>query len=115
MTNRQKCQVHKPLVALKQQMRPAGDQANLLTFHRRRKARVGFFTVRKKGTDQQRLIIDARQANSCHRPPPSTKLRTPAGMVALDLSPGSLEADGFGGYLGDCHDSAESGGVGDCV
>ena len=96
------------------QLYVALHQANLLTFRRRRKARVGFFTVKKKGTDQQRLIIDARQANSCHRPPPSTKLSTPAGMVALDLSPGSLEADGFGGYFGDSHVSAESGDVGDC-
>ena len=36
-------------------------------------------------------------------------------MVALDLSPGSLEADGFGSYLGESGNvTAEAGDVGDC-
>ena len=99
---------------LRLQLYQALHAANLLTFRRRRKARVGFFTVRKKDTDQQRLIIDARQANSCHRPPPTTRLATPAGMTNLDLSPGTLESDGFGGYLGEASVSSESGDVGDC-
>ncbi|CAE7187344.1 unnamed protein product [Symbiodinium necroappetens] len=99
---------------LRLQLYQALFEANLLTFRRRRKARVGFFTVRKKDTDQQRLIIDARQANACHRPPPTTRLATPAGMTNLDLSPGSLESDGFGGYLGEACVSGEAGDVGDC-
>ncbi|CAE7356621.1 unnamed protein product [Symbiodinium sp. CCMP2592] len=99
---------------LRLQLYRALFEANLLTFRRRRKARVGFFTVRKKDTDQQRLIIDARQANSCHRPPPTTRLATPAGMTNLDLSPGTLESDGFGGYLGEACVTSEAGDVGDC-
>ncbi|CAE7204167.1 unnamed protein product [Symbiodinium sp. CCMP2592] len=99
---------------LRLQLYRALFEANLLTFRRRRKARVGFFTVRKKDTDQQRLIIDARQANSCHRPPPTTRLATPAGMTNLDLSPGTLESDGFGGYLGEACVTGEAGDVGDC-
>ncbi|CAE7214061.1 unnamed protein product [Symbiodinium sp. CCMP2456] len=87
--------------------------AGLLAFRRRRKARVGFFTVHKKG-GAQRLIVDARQANACHRSPPTTRLATPAGMINLDLSAQTLEADGFGGTFGDPEISAEAGDVGDC-
>ena len=68
---------------------------------------MGIFTVRKKD-GAQRLILDARQANACHR--------TPASLAALDLSAQTLEADGFGGVLGDDDPqvTAESGDVGDC-
>ena len=90
----------------------------LLTFRARRKARVGFFTVKKKD-GMQRLIIDARQANSCHRPPPTTRLGTPAGLCSLDLSDDTLESHGFGGIMGDgdkqnVQVTAEAGDVGDC-
>ncbi|CAE7329096.1 unnamed protein product, partial [Symbiodinium sp. CCMP2456] len=85
--------------------------ANLLDFRRRRKARVGIFTVRKKD-GAQRL----RQANACHRALPSTRFSTPASLTALDLTAQSLEADGFGGILGDDGPTitSESGDVGDC-
>ncbi|CAE7381652.1 unnamed protein product [Symbiodinium microadriaticum] len=83
------------------------------TKRRRRKARVGFFTVHEKG-GAQRLIVDARQANACHRSPPTTRLATPAGMINLDLSAQTLEADGYGGTFGDPEISAEAGDVGDC-
>ncbi|CAE7396843.1 unnamed protein product, partial [Symbiodinium pilosum] len=76
------------------------DAANLLDFRRRRKARVGIFTVRKKD-GAQRLILDARQANACHRAPPTTRLSTPPSLTALDLTAQTLESDGFGGILGE--------------
>ena len=87
----------------------------LLDFRRRRKARVGIFTVRKKD-GAQRLILDARQANACHRAPPTTRLSTPASLAALDLSAQTLIADGFGSILGEDAPivTAESGDVGDC-
>ena len=89
------------------------DKANLLDFRRRRKARVGFFTVRKKD-GHQRLIIDARQANSCHQPPPVTRLATPAGITAVDLTRETLLSNGFGEALDMNGVTAEAGDVGDC-
>lgn len=88
--------------------------ANLLTFRKRRKARAGLFVVRKKD-GMQRLIIDARQANACQNRPPVTQLSTGAGMVSLDLSPASLEAQGFS-PVGDRPPQCcfESGDVADC-
>ena len=89
-------------------------KANLLTFRRRRKARAGLFVVRKKD-GSQRLIIDARQANVCQHRPPTTQLSTGSGMINLDLSPASLEAQGFS-KIGDYPDQCcfESGDVSDC-
>eukprot|EP00972_Heterocapsa_arctica_P045378 6698931-Heterocapsa_arctica.AAC.1 len=59
------------------------------------------FALKKKvgadGTPWQRLIIDAGQANACHRPPPTTNLAGTGGMVELDLSAGYLKHAGFGG------------------
>lgn len=88
--------------------------ANLLTFRKRRKARAGLFVVRKKD-GVQRLIIDARQANACQNRPPLTQLSTGAGMVSLDLSPASLEAQGFS-FVGEHPPQCcfESGDVSDC-
>eukprot|EP00435_Cladocopium_sp_Y103_P040010 s704_g10.t2 len=89
-------------------------KANLLTFRSRRKARARLFVVKKKD-GAQRLIIDARQANACHHRPPTTQLSTGAGMVSLDLSPASLESQGFsvvGGNADQC--CFESGDVADC-
>ena len=88
-------------------------KANLLTFRRRRKARAGLFVVRKKD-GSQRLIIDARQANACQQRPPVTQLSTGTGMVSLDLSPASLEAQGFSQVGGSDHCCFESGDVADC-
>lgn len=68
--------------------------SNLLTFVRRRKARIGFFTVRKKNS-WIRLILDARQSNACHRTPSQAKLGTPAGLASIDLSHRTLESRGF--------------------
>ena len=55
------------------------SRCSLLCFRLRVKAQAAFFTVKKKDNYRQRLIIDARQANACHRRPPTTKLATWAG------------------------------------
>ncbi|CAJ1358771.1 unnamed protein product [Effrenium voratum] len=86
-------------------------KSGLLDFRRRRKARVGLFTVRKK-QNWQRLIVDARQANFLQQAPPTARLATAAGLAAVDLSAHSLgidvEAEGYEGPAG------ETGDVGDC-
>eukprot|EP00438_Fugacium_kawagutii_P019574 Skav228158 [mRNA] locus=scaffold439:19428:23715:+ [translate_table: standard] len=75
-------------------------KAGLLSFRRKRKALIAFFVVKKKD-GMQRLICDARQANRCHRPPPPTKLSTPAAFGDLDLSDYNLmEQQGFGEIFG---------------
>eukprot|EP00971_Amphidinium_carterae_P264241 5241952-Amphidinium_carterae.1 len=43
------------------------------------KNKIGFFTVAKKG-DKQRLVLDARSVNSCHRSPPSVQLGGPGAL-----------------------------------
>jgi hypothetical protein len=53
-------------------------KAGLLSFRRKRKATVAFFVVKKKD-GMQRLIVDARIPNLCHKRPPKTRLATPAG------------------------------------
>ncbi len=92
----------------------------LLTFRRREKARVGMFTVRKKGNRQgntQRLIVDCRQANHLMRRPPTTRLATPSGLAMLDLTNESLVDAGFSVEdfsKGHISPSLETGDVGDC-
>lgn len=95
------------------------SRCSLLCFRRRVKAQAAFFTVKKKDNYHQRLIIDARQANACHRRPPTTKLATPAGLLSLDMSPDTLQGNGFGevtygGRPLGSQPSAETGDVGDC-
>ena len=91
-----------------------------LTFRRRQKAKVGMFTVKKKGNKQgntQRLIVDCRQANFLQRRPACTRLATPAGLTALDLSRETLCGAGFsdeGHGLPHLEPSLETGDVGDC-
>eukprot|EP00438_Fugacium_kawagutii_P014873 Skav225062 [mRNA] locus=scaffold2293:21259:24786:- [translate_table: standard] len=94
----------------------------LLTFRRRRKALVAFFCVKKKD-GMQRLICDARQANKCHRAPPSTQLSTPTSFSSIDLTDYNLMGQGFGEIFG-LHDAdgfspatscrGAEGDVGDC-
>ena len=74
------------------QLHQALHRSNLLTFRRGRKALVGFFTVKKKD-GMQRLIVDCRQSNECHRPPPRTRLATPSGLTALDLDTFGEDSD----------------------
>ena len=69
---------------------------NLAGFRRKAKAKVGLFFVKKKD-DNIRLIIDGRQANRCHRPPPKTRLGSVSATCELDLSDqGLLDCGGFG-------------------
>eukprot|EP00438_Fugacium_kawagutii_P029955 Skav226337 [mRNA] locus=scaffold3640:32863:33678:+ [translate_table: standard] len=72
------------------------------------------FAVKKKD-GAQRLIVDARQANWSHQRPPKTQLSTAAGMLGLDLSPETLEANGFGEpYTFSSRPCFEAGDVSDC-
>ena len=87
------------------------QEAGLLTFRRRRKARVGFFVVRKKD-GMQRLIVDARQSNQQHRRPPTTSLATAAGMIDVDF--GDLVGSGCGPVSEARLPSMAAGDVGDC-
>ncbi|CAE8638853.1 unnamed protein product, partial [Polarella glacialis] len=83
-------------------------RVGLLTFRRRAKAKVGFFVVAKKD-GMQRLIVDARVPNMCHRRPPSTRLGTSGAYLNLDL--GDHAASGFGPVY---EPSGNEGDVGDC-
>ncbi|CAK0813842.1 unnamed protein product, partial [Prorocentrum cordatum] len=72
-------------------------QANLISFRRKLKAKIGIFFVKKKDPAWIRLIIDARQANRCHRAPPKTKLGSVGGFCELDLSDSAFrDLGGFG-------------------
>ena len=93
------------------QLYKALDASHLLTFRKRRKGRVAFFTVKKKD-GQQRLIVDAREANSKHRRPPTTSLSTPSGFMDLDFS--KLDTDGQGEVLQVPAGCMFAGDVGDC-
>jgi len=84
-------------------------RVGLLTFRRRRKGRIAFFTVGKKD-GKQRLICDARDANSKHKRPPRTQLSTPAGFIDLDLGAINGVDDPFCHH----HPSMAAGDVGDC-
>eukprot|EP00435_Cladocopium_sp_Y103_P061503 s490_g23.t1 len=95
-------------------------QCGLLTFRRRQKAKVGMFTVKKKGNrpgNTQRLIVDCQQANYLQRRPATTRLATPAGLTALDFGEETLAAAGFDGHPGETNcpnPGLETGDVGDC-
>jgi hypothetical protein len=58
----------------------------LISFRKKIKAQAGLFFVWKSSKKGIRLIVDARQANACHRRPPKTKL---GGAAALAELPGS--------------------------
>lgn len=100
---------------MRKQLYLALYRSNLLTFVRRRKARIGFFTVKKKDS-WIRLILDARQSNECHRKPPTTRLATPAGLTSVDLSHRTLERNGFSAIdeMGHQLPTCFTGDVGDC-
>lgn len=90
----------------------------LLTYRWREKAKIGMFTVKKKGCkpgNSQRLIVDCRQGNALLRKPPNTKLSTPVGLASMDFSHSTLEEQGIEpGIDGHFHPSMETGDVGDC-
>ena len=85
--------------------------SGLLCFRRRRKSTIGFFTVHKKD-GMQRLILDCRIANTCHKRPPTTRLATPASFRGIDMTEDTFSSRGFGGIMGDA--AGNEGDVGDC-
>eukprot|EP00971_Amphidinium_carterae_P212080 4208518-Amphidinium_carterae.1 len=64
-------------------------EIGLGVFRRSFKSKIGFFTVEKKG-GKQRLVLDARSVNSCHRSPPTVHLGGPGALSRLDLSDATL-------------------------
>ena len=74
------------------------------------KAHVGLFTVVKKVTGEVislRLILDARQSNSCWKRPPWTGLGGPSALAWVDLGPawkpGRSSLTVAGGDIPDCY------------
>ena len=105
--------------ALRLDLYRALRRCGLLGFCFRRKARARLFTVKKKN-GLQRLIVDGRQANSQHRPPPTTRLSTPSGLTSLDFSEATLIGNGHGEHDTQTgkvavQPSAETGDVADCL
>ena len=86
------------------------DSSSLLTFKRRRKGRVAFFTVAKKD-GMQRLIVAARDANAKQKRPPCTQLSTLSGFMDLDFAD---FVDGVGEVMELPAFALSAGDVGDC-
>ena len=72
-------------------------EVGLLGFRRHAKAFASAFCIRKKDGNQ-RMIIDGRQANACHREPPESLLATPSVCAALDFT----ENESWGRDASDC-------------
>jgi len=68
----------------------------LLGFRVAIKAKVGLFFVKKKKPTEIRMVVDARQANRCHRRPPVTRLSSANALVELDMSSEGLDVEGVG-------------------
>ena len=60
------------------------QQRGQLSFSEERSHTVGVFFVRKKSSDELRLIIDTRMANLRFRDPWSTSLPSAAALAALE-------------------------------
>ncbi|CAK0865122.1 unnamed protein product, partial [Prorocentrum cordatum] len=75
-------------------------ELDLITFRRRLRARAALFFVKKKKPGDIRMIVDARQANSCHRAPPTSRLGSAGALADLDLSVGGESVDGVGSAVG---------------
>lgn len=97
------------------QLYQALDRSGLLCFRRRRKSVISFFTVKKKD-GWQRLILDCRATNMCHRKPPSTRLSTPSCFSGIDMTDETFASCGYGGVLGqsDFQAAGNEGDAGDC-
>ena len=83
--------VKKNMLGLVRKLKDIG----FVTFRRKRRARVGVFTVSRKD-DMLRLVFDCRPANQLHRSPPLTELATPGAFAHLDLSDEWLGTDARG-------------------
>ncbi|CAK0907658.1 unnamed protein product [Prorocentrum cordatum] len=59
-----------------------------------------FLLLKKKNPGEIRMIVDARQANACHRAPPTARLGSAGALADLDFSVGGGPFDGVGGVVG---------------
>ena len=59
-------------------------KVGLVAARTRRRADIGLFFPRKK-EGRLRMVLDARQANEYHRPPPHTSLASVNALTALDF------------------------------
>ncbi|CAK0855124.1 unnamed protein product, partial [Prorocentrum cordatum] len=75
-------------------------ELGLIAFRRRPRARAAVFFVKKKKPGENRMIVDARQANACHRAPPTARLGSAGALADLDFSAGGGSFDGAGGVVG---------------
>ena len=89
-------------------------KTGLLGFVSNYKASVGLFFVKKKRPGEIRMVVDARQANRLHKPPPSTRLGTAGSYVDLDLSGDDHEDFGFGPLASDFEPAGAEADVCDC-
>ena len=79
-------------------------EVGLLGFRRHAKAFASAFFIRKKDGNQ-RMIIDGRQANACHREPPKSLLATPSACAALDFT----ENESWGRDASNCQHAPPTG------
>ncbi|CAK0801165.1 unnamed protein product, partial [Prorocentrum cordatum] len=75
-------------------------ELGLITFRPRLRARAAIFFVKKKKPGENRMIVDARQANACHRAPPTTRLGSAGALADLDFSDGDGSFGGVGSVVG---------------
>ncbi|CAK0791995.1 unnamed protein product, partial [Prorocentrum cordatum] len=75
-------------------------ELGLITFRRRLRARAALVFVKKKKPGEIRMIVGARQANSRHRAPPTSRLGSAGALADLDLSVGGESVDGVGSAMG---------------
>ncbi|CAK0907206.1 unnamed protein product, partial [Prorocentrum cordatum] len=75
-------------------------ELGLITFRPRLRARAALFFVKKKKPGEIRMIVDARQANACHRAPPTTRLGSAGALADLDFSDGDGSFGGVGSVVG---------------
>ena len=64
-------------------------EVGLLGFRHHAKAFASAFFIRKKNGNQ-RVIIDGKQANACHREPPKSLMATPSACAAFDFTENEL-------------------------
>ena len=79
----------------------------LVGFRRSIRSRVAPFFVAKKN-DQIRMVLDAREVNVLHRPPPHTAISTPGAIASLDFSEAILCDGADEGVVGGSVDLSDS-------
>eukprot|EP00959_Pyramimonas_sp_CCMP1952_P145681 3049779-Pyramimonas_sp.AAC.1 len=72
-----------------------------VALRRRLRARAAlFFVEKKKKPGEIIILVDARQANACHRAPPPARPGSAGALADLDLSAGNGAFDGVGSFGG---------------